>query len=75
MQLLETIETSLKEGIFVIKYNRPARKNAFSLAQFEHVIQALNFAKENEDVRVVVIEFSGAENLDNNWQWRLLQQW
>lgn len=53
-----TLELSLDEGVLIITFNRPKRKNAFNGDQYGQLVEAFEFAKSNEDVKVVVNELN-----------------
>lgn len=51
----ETILTSAENGVLTISINRPARKNAFNIQQYNDISAALNAAKEDAGVLAVVL--------------------
>jgi enoyl-CoA hydratase/carnithine racemase len=42
------------DGVLVVTYNRPTRKNAFNESQYNETVAALDFATKNDAIRVVV---------------------
>lgn len=68
----ETIKTELKGGVMTITINRPAKKNAFNIQQYNDISAALRAAKDDVNVQVVVLTgcegaFSaGQDLLDSN---------
>lgn len=52
-----TIE--IQNGVMVLSLNRPAKKNAFNDDLYESVMEALQQAKEDEGILVVVITGKG----------------
>ncbi|WP_313617572.1 crotonase/enoyl-CoA hydratase family protein [Agrobacterium sp.] len=46
-------------GILIIRFNRPEKKNAITQAMYRRMVKTLNFANEDDSVRVVV--FLGTE--------------
>lgn len=50
--------TEVKEGVLILRLNRPSRKNAFNHEQYEECIVALTQAAKDENVRAVL--FTGA---------------
>lgn len=57
----DTILKELNEGVLLLKLNRPEKKNAFNSEQWGAFAEALNEAKENDDVNVVVLTGSGKD--------------
>lgn len=53
------ILTSESDGVLTVTFNRPDRKNAMNAGLYLDLIKALRSAKENEDVRVVVLTGAG----------------
>lgn len=47
------------EGVLTVTFNRPEKKNAFNKAQWLGLANALNEARENDDVTVVIITGAG----------------
>jgi len=54
-----SLETSFDSKIFIIRFNRPKRKNAISLDTYKEVIEALEYAKNNVKIQVVVFTGNG----------------
>ena len=57
----ETIISSTEGGILTITFNRPKKKNAFTMAMYQAVVDGLRAAKEDDAVRVVL--FQGTEGV------------
>lgn len=55
----ETIELDIKDHILTIRLNRPERKNAINAAMNAEIIYALDYAKQERDIRVVVLAAKG----------------
>lgn len=53
------LEYSVKNGVGTILLNRPARKNAFTLAMIDEWAQILQGARIDPDVRVIVLTGAG----------------
>jgi enoyl-CoA hydratase/carnithine racemase len=51
----ELLQTELNEGIFTLRFNRPDKRNALSLAMYAALAAELNKADEDDAVRVVLI--------------------
>ena len=51
----ETILSATDNGVHTITFNRPKKKNAFTLAMYEAIVASLDAAKADESVRVVVL--------------------
>ena len=49
------------DGVLLLTLNRPARKNAFNDPQWDGLRDALNDAREDPSVAVVVITGAGAD--------------
>jgi len=65
-----TIATQVREGVLIICFNRPTRKNAFNTEMYEECILALTQARTDEAVRVVLLTgagdyFSSGNDLSN----------
>lgn len=56
---MDTIDTSIENGIATISLNRPDKLNAFAGTMREDLVRALTRAGENSDVRVLVITGAG----------------
>ena len=54
-----TIETSIEDGIFTIRLNRPDRMNAFTVEMGNELVAALDEADTNDNVRAVIISGNG----------------
>ena len=57
----DTILTELNQGVLLMTLNRPEKKNAFNQEQWGAFIDALNAARKNEDVNVVVLTGAGKD--------------
>lgn len=53
------ILTTESDGILTVTFNRPDRKNAMNPALYIDLINVLRWAKEKEEVRVVVLTGAG----------------
>jgi enoyl-CoA hydratase/carnithine racemase len=53
------IGTHFADGIFTITFDRPEKKNAFTLAMYEALVAALRHAETDPAVRVVVLTGAG----------------
>ncbi|GAA4102390.1 enoyl-CoA hydratase-related protein [Zhongshania borealis] len=53
------ILTSFSENILTITLNRARKKNALSYAMYDSLIQLLNDADKNEDIKVVILTGAG----------------
>lgn len=51
----ELIQTDLSDRVLTIRINRPAKKNALTLAMYEELTAALNRASTDDEVRAVLI--------------------
>lgn len=51
----ELIQTDLSDRVLTLRINRPAKKNALTLAMYEGLTAALNRASANDEVRAVLI--------------------
>lgn len=54
MAAFTTIATEVRDGVMVLRLNRPSRKNAFNHEMYEEVIVALDKAHKDDAVRAVV---------------------
>jgi enoyl-CoA hydratase/carnithine racemase len=54
-----SIATHFSEGILTITFDRPAKKNAFTLAMYEELVSALRRAETDNAVRAVVMTGAG----------------
>jgi enoyl-CoA hydratase/carnithine racemase len=57
----DTVLQELKQGVSVLTLNRPAKKNAFNAEQWRTCVDALNEARDNDEVRVVVLTGAGKD--------------
>lgn len=57
--LFEAVELDIKDHILTITLNRPERKNAINPAMAAEIIYALDYAKQERDIRVVVLAAKG----------------
>jgi enoyl-CoA hydratase/carnithine racemase len=57
--VFEAVELALKNHILTITLNRPERKNAINAAMAAEIIYALDYARQERDVRVVVLAAKG----------------
>jgi enoyl-CoA hydratase/carnithine racemase len=55
----ETISTDLAERIFTITLDRPEKLNAFTVQMKDELIDAFDFADNNDDVRAVIVTGRG----------------
>lgn len=68
----ETIKTDLQQGVLTLTINRPAKKNAFNIQQYNDLSAALRAAKDDANIQVVVLTgcegaFSAGQDLmDSN---------
>lgn len=53
------ILTEFYEGVYVIILNRPQQKNAFNRPMIDQWVEALEHAKSNEDIKVILITGNG----------------
>ena len=58
-QVTDTVLKELESGILTVTLNRPEKKNAFNGEQYGGVRDALNDAREDTDVRVVIVTGAG----------------
>ena len=49
------IESDLRDGIFTMRFNRPEKKNALSLAMYTALVEGLGKADGDDGVRVVLL--------------------
>ena len=66
--VFEAIELEIKDHIMTICLNRPDRKNAINATMGAEIIYALDYAKQERSVRVVVLK---AELTQLTWAQRL----
>lgn len=59
MENNRVILTEFYDGVFVITLNRPKQKNAFNKPMLDQWVEALEFAKSNEDIKVILITGNG----------------
>ena len=57
--VFETIELDRQDHVFTITLNRPARKNALNTVMINELIYALDYAREERAIRVVVLAAKG----------------
>ncbi|MEH6610656.1 MAG: enoyl-CoA hydratase/isomerase family protein [Halioglobus sp.] len=57
--VFEAVQIEVKDHIMTIRLNRPERKNAINKAMNNELIYALDYAKQERDVRVVVLAANG----------------
>jgi enoyl-CoA hydratase/carnithine racemase len=57
--VFKTIKTDIKDNIMTITLNRPERLNAYTEFMGKEIIQALDHADENDEVRVVIMTGEG----------------
>ena len=57
--VFEAIELEIKDHIMTIRLNRPDRKNAINATMGAEIIYALDYAKQERSVRVVVLKAKG----------------
>ena len=57
--VFEAIELEIKDHVMTICLNRPERKNAINPTMGAEIIYALDYAKQERDVRVVVLKARG----------------
>ena len=57
----DTVLQELNQGVLVVTLNRPAKKNAFNTEQWFACTDAINEARENDEVRVVVLTGAGKD--------------
>ncbi|MFP6639765.1 MAG: enoyl-CoA hydratase-related protein [Myxococcota bacterium] len=58
---MEPIETILADGVMRITFNRPEKKNAFDRAQWRGLREALDRARSDSEVAVVVLTGAGRD--------------
>ncbi|TQR08579.1 enoyl-CoA hydratase/isomerase family protein [Psychrobacillus soli] len=59
MEKKSTILTEFYDGVYVIILNRPKQKNAFNRSMVDQWVEALEHAKSNEDIKVILITGNG----------------
>ncbi|WP_431028916.1 enoyl-CoA hydratase-related protein [Lysinibacillus sp. LZ02] len=57
--MFETIETMLEQGILTVTLNRPEALNSYTYKMSEELEQLFDEAKENDQVRVIIITGKG----------------
>jgi len=55
----DTLLTKLESGVFTLTFNRPEKKNAFTVAMYEAAAYALRQAETDANVRVVLLTGAG----------------
>jgi enoyl-CoA hydratase/carnithine racemase len=51
----EHVQTGFEDGILTLRFNRPEKKNALTLAMYTALVEALKWANEKDAVRVVLL--------------------
>ncbi len=59
MESYENLKVELSEGILIVEINRPKALNALNRKTLEELGKVIEFAKENEEVKGVIITGSG----------------
>lgn len=62
----ERIRTERAGGIFTITFNRPEKKNAFTLAMYEALVSAFEAADRDPEVRVLLLRGAGGAFTSGN---------
>lgn len=62
----EHIQTDLQDGVLCIRFNRPEKKNALTLAMYTAMADALRQADEDDGVRVVLFSGNGGAFTSGN---------
>ncbi|MFT6957375.1 MAG: enoyl-CoA hydratase/carnithine racemase [Halieaceae bacterium] len=57
--VFEAVQLEVKDHIMTIRLNRPERKNAINKAMNNELIYALDYAKQEREIRVVVLAANG----------------
>jgi len=57
--IFEAVVLEVKDHVLSIRLNRPERKNAINAAMAAEIIYALDYAKQERDIRVVVLAANG----------------
>ncbi len=57
--VFETVEIEVADHILTIRLNRPERKNAINPTMAAEIIYALDYAKQERDIRVIVLAANG----------------
>ena len=57
--VFEAVELEIKDHILTITLNRPERKNAINPTMAAEIIYALDYAKQQRDIRVLVLAAKG----------------
>ena len=60
MKNYEQIEINIKNKVFIITLSRPEKLNAFTEVMMREIIDAVDQAEENDDIRAIV--FTGKGN-------------
>ncbi len=60
------ILTELQDGVLTVRFNRPDKKNALSLAMYEALVEALERADREDGVRVVLVAGNGGDFTSGN---------
>ena len=61
------LETNDQNRVRTLTLNRPEALNAFNNPQFDEVAEAFLAAREDDDVRVVVLTGAGRSSLSPSW--------
>ena len=56
----DQVVVSKAEGVYEIQLNRPEKRNAITLAMYGALVEALNEARADDTVRVVLLSGAGA---------------
>lgn len=59
--MTKTVLQALNDGVLLLTLNRPEKKNAFNTEQWVDLADALNNARDNDDVLVVVLTGAGGD--------------
>lgn len=51
----EHVQTDFQDGILTLRFNRPDKKNALTLAMYTALVEAFTWANEKDSVRVVLL--------------------
>ena len=57
--MYQTLKTNIEDGIMTITLNRPERLNALNMLMIDEMIDALDYADENDEVRVIIMTGEG----------------
>ncbi|CAN8025813.1 unnamed protein product, partial [Ixodes persulcatus] len=56
---VEGLVTTVQDGAFIIRFNRPSKRNSITLEIFEEVIKLLKDARQRDDVKFLVLTGTG----------------